>query len=57
MCGIVAMYSAREPVSAAALDQATRRLTHRGPDAQRTWVSADRRVGLAEAEGDILIAR
>src|SRR5271155_621767 len=54
MCGIVAMYSAREPVSVAALDQATRRLAHRGPDAQRTWVSADRRVGLGHARLSII---
>ena len=36
MCGIVALYSAREPIRADALERATRRLAHRGPDAQRT---------------------
>ena len=38
MCGITAMYSPRGPISAAALEQATLRLTHRGPDGEQTWV-------------------
>ena len=54
MCGIMAMYSAREPISAAALEQATIRLAHRGPDGQRTWVSDDRRVGLGHARLSII---
>ena len=54
MCGIMAMYSPRGPISAAALEQATRRLAHRGPDGQRTWVSADRRVGLGHARLSII---
>ena len=54
MCGIVAMYSARGPISAAALERATRRLAHRGPDGQRTWVSDDRRVGLGHARLSII---
>jgi asparagine synthetase B (glutamine-hydrolysing) len=39
MCGIVAMFSAGEPISADALRQATARFHHRGPDAQRQWIS------------------
>src|SRR6185437_522126 len=54
VCGIVAMFSARGPVSAESLGQATRRLTHRGPDGQRQWVSDDRRVGLGHARLSII---
>src|SRR5262245_35424794 len=54
MCGIVAMYSAREPIPADALRRATRRLAHRGPDGQRTWVSDDRRIGLGHARLSII---
>ena len=49
MCGIVAMYSAREPILAGALERATRRLAHRGPDGQRMWLADDHRVGLGHA--------
>jgi asparagine synthase (glutamine-hydrolysing) len=48
------MYSAREPIRADALERATRRLAHRGPDGQRTWLSADRRVGLGHARLSII---
>jgi asparagine synthase (glutamine-hydrolysing) len=54
MCGIVAMYSPGEPISAISLEKATRRLTHRGPDGQRFWVSDDRRVGLGHARLSII---
>jgi asparagine synthase (glutamine-hydrolysing) len=48
------MYSTREPVAANALERATRRLTHRGPDGQRTWLADDRRVGLGHARLSII---
>jgi len=54
MCGIVAMFSAQGEISADALERATRRLTHRGPDGQRTWRSDDRRVGLGHARLSII---
>ena len=54
MCGIMAMYSAREPISVAILEEALPRLTHRGPDGQRTWVSGDRRVGLGHTRLSII---
>src|ERR1700741_3773523 len=54
MCGIVAMYSARGPIPADALERATLRLAHRGPDGQRTWISGDRRVGLGHARLSII---
>jgi asparagine synthase (glutamine-hydrolysing) len=54
MCGIVAMYSPSEPISAISLEKATLRLTHRGPDGQRWWVSDNRRVGLGHARLSII---
>src|SRR4051794_10674581 len=54
MCGIMAMYSTQGLVSAPALEQATHRLAHRGPDGQRTWCSDDRRVGLGHARLSII---
>ena len=46
MCGIAAILSRDGPVNAGALRRATRALRHRGPDAERTWVSPSGRVGL-----------
>ena len=40
MCGIVAVYSRREPISPSTLERATKSLYHRGPDGQRQWISA-----------------
>lgn len=54
MCGIVALYSRREPVSPATLEHATKRLYHRGPDGQRQWISRDGRVGLGHARLSII---
>jgi asparagine synthase (glutamine-hydrolysing) len=54
MCGIVAMYSARELIPADAVERATRRLTHRGPDGLRTWIAGDRRVGLGHSRLSII---
>ena len=54
MCGIVALYSRREPVSATKLERATKSLYHRGPDGQRQWISADRKVGLGHARLSII---
>ena len=54
MCGIMAMYSARGPIPGEALEWATLRLVHRGPDGQRTWLADDRRVGLGHARLSII---
>jgi asparagine synthase (glutamine-hydrolysing) len=54
MCGIVAIYSARQSIPADGLERATRRLTHRGPDGQRTWLAADGRVGLGHTRLSII---
>ena len=54
MCGIVAMFSQRGVVDAAALENAVKALYHRGPDGQRRWISPDRRVGLGHARLSII---
>jgi len=54
MCGIVAAISRRDAVSANTLEAGARRLTHRGPDGQRWWVSEDGRVGLGHARLSII---
>jgi asparagine synthase (glutamine-hydrolysing) len=54
MCGIVAFFSRRDVVSAAAMQRATQSLHHRGPDGQRHWISADGRVALGHARLSII---
>jgi len=54
MCGIVAMFSERRPVSAEQLRRATARLEHRGPDGQRQWIAPHQRVGLGHARLSII---
>jgi asparagine synthase (glutamine-hydrolysing) len=54
MCGIVAAVSRRSDVSPAALHRATRKLHHRGPDAQRVWVDPRCRAGLGHARLSII---
>jgi len=54
MCGIVAMFSRRDPICETGLRRATERLYHRGPDGQKYWVSPDRRVGLGHARLSII---
>ncbi|MBN1206608.1 MAG: asparagine synthase (glutamine-hydrolyzing) [Myxococcaceae bacterium] len=54
MCGFVASVSSRERVSAEALRRATKKLRHRGPDAERVWVPEHGRVGLGHARLSII---
>jgi asparagine synthase (glutamine-hydrolysing) len=54
MCGIVAIFSRRDPVSPAAVQRATQSLYHRGPDGQRHWISPDGRVALGHARLSII---
>jgi len=54
MCGIVAFFSRRLPVSEEAVQRATRSLFHRGPDEQRHWISEDGRVALGHARLSII---
>lgn len=54
MCGIVAIFSKQTPIADGALEKATKRLFHRGPDGQKFWVSNDRRVGLGHARLSII---
>jgi len=57
MCGIVAFFSRKDPVSPSAMQTATRRLHHRGPDGQRHWISSDGRVALGHARLSIIDLR
>src|SRR5262249_27974859 len=54
MCGIVGIYSPTGAVSSQELERATRRLIHRGPDGQRTWLDPGHRVGLGHARLSII---
>jgi asparagine synthase (glutamine-hydrolysing) len=54
MCGIVAIFSKREPISGEALARATQRLYHRGPDEQRQWIAPHGRVGLGHTRLSII---
>jgi asparagine synthase (glutamine-hydrolysing) len=54
MCGIVALFSRRAPIASAVVERATQSLYHRGPDGQRQWISADRRVALGHARLSII---
>ena len=54
MCGIVALFSHRSPIAAEVIQRATQRLHHRGPDAQRYWISSDDRVALGHARLSII---
>lgn len=54
MCGIVAGLANGHPLSGAALERAAACMTHRGPDARRSWVADDGRAGLAHARLSII---
>src|SRR5262245_41059719 len=54
MCGIVAVFSRREPIADATLEQAIGSLHRRGPDGRRHWISPDRRVDLGHARLSII---
>jgi asparagine synthase (glutamine-hydrolysing) len=54
MCGLVAMYSPRRPISENAVASAVQRLQHRGPNSQHHWISPDRRVALGHARLSII---
>ncbi len=54
MCGIVAIFSPRTPIPEGAVERATKSLRHRGPDGQRHWIGADRRVALGHARLSII---
>ncbi|MGC2163356.1 MAG: asparagine synthase (glutamine-hydrolyzing) [Silvibacterium sp.] len=54
MCGIVAFFSRRNPISDATVQRATKSLYHRGPDGQRQWISSDHRVALGHARLSII---
>jgi asparagine synthase (glutamine-hydrolysing) len=54
MCGIVALFSHREPISAGLMQRATQSLYHRGPDGQRHWIAPNGRVALGHARLSII---
>ena len=54
MCGIVALFSRRDPITAATMQRATQSLYHRGPDGQRHWIAPDQRVALGHARLSII---
>src|SRR5260221_7039415 len=54
MCGIVGLLSGRDPISTSPLQAATQRLHHRGPDAARHWIAANRRAALGHARLSII---
>ena len=54
MCGIVAIRSRSEPISACSLLAAMRALHHRGPDGQGHWIATDQRAGLAHTRLSII---
>ena len=54
MCGIVAVWSRRAPVSPEALQRATDSLYHRGPDGHRHWISPDGHVALGHTRLSII---
>ncbi len=54
MCGIVALYSPEQPVSAEAVSRAVAALHHRGPDGQGIWTAPDDRAGLGHARLSII---
>jgi asparagine synthase (glutamine-hydrolysing) len=54
MCGIVAVFSRRDPISPAIVERATKSLYHRGPDGQRQWISPDGKIALGHARLSII---
>src|SRR5499425_3945446 len=54
MCGIVGFFSRRLPLSEEAVQRATQRLYHRGPDGQEYWTSKDGLVALGHARLSII---
>ncbi|MBH8578307.1 asparagine synthase (glutamine-hydrolyzing) [Nostocaceae cyanobacterium CENA369] len=57
MCGIVAIFSAEEPISESSLKLGTNCLKHRGPDGEKFWISSDRRVALGHRRLSIIDLR
>ena len=54
MCGIVALFSHRDPIERQPWRRATDSLHHRGPDGQGHWISSDRRIALGHTRLSII---
>ncbi|MVZ98463.1 asparagine synthase (glutamine-hydrolyzing) [Sphingorhabdus sp. IMCC26285] len=56
MCGIAGILGGSEPINEKLLAHLGRRLAHRGPDGQQTWVSHDRSCGFVHTRLAIIDA-
>jgi asparagine synthase (glutamine-hydrolysing) len=54
MCGILAFFSSKEPISSELLQNANRTLKHRGPDNQSFWLDPNGLAGLGHARLSLL---
>lgn len=54
MCGIITLFSKNDSISSEALQKGLSQLAHRGPDAQKTWVSRTGRVGMGHSRLSII---
>ena len=54
MCGIAAIFSPKSPIPAGALERATEKLRHRGPDGERHWITPDRMIALGHTRLSII---
>jgi asparagine synthase (glutamine-hydrolysing) len=54
MCGIVGIFSQREPINPSLLDMMRDTMIHRGPDDAGTWLSSDGKLGLAHRRLSII---
>lgn len=54
MCGIVAIYNNSNSVDTNKLLNATKSLSHRGPDAQNIWISDNKNIGLGHARLSVI---
>ncbi|MBD2498296.1 hypothetical protein [Nostoc sp. FACHB-280] len=54
MCGIVALFSAKTPISESSLQLGMDCLKHRGPDGQKFWISPNKRVALGHRRLSII---
>ena len=54
MCGIVGVFQNSREINAEKLLDATKALSHRGPDAQKIWISPNKNIGLGHARLSII---
>lgn len=54
MCGIVGVFQNSKEVNSEKLLEATKALSHRGPDAQKIWISPNKNIGFGHARLSII---